>query len=68
LVVDSTPFGPALDITLCGSDSFLVPLGGPAVIEATAWVIELCKRTLERLPWAELKLRMAVDIVEQLAA
>jgi hypothetical protein len=68
LVAGNTNAGPALDITLFGCDSYLVPLGGYATIEPTAWVVDPLDGKVERLPWDTLRLRMAVDIVQQLAA
>jgi hypothetical protein len=53
---------------LFGCDSYLVPLGGDATIEPTAWVVDPLDGKVERLPWDKLRLRMAVDIVRQLAA
>jgi hypothetical protein len=68
IIVVNTSEGPMMELVLFSEDTYHVPLGGPAVVRETAWVVDAHKGSYERMPLQELLRRTVLDVSRQLAS
>jgi hypothetical protein len=68
IIVVNTGDGPMMELVLFSEDTYHVPLGGPAIVQETAWILNTHMGSYERMTHQELLRRTVLDISQQLAS
>jgi hypothetical protein len=68
LLVLNSRDGPVLEFVMFGEDTYILPLGGSAVVKQTAWLVDPHRAALETMALDLFLRRTLRDIVNQAQA
>ena len=68
ILVVNTATGPMMEIVLFSEDTYHVPLGGLAIVQQTAWIVDTYTGSYQRMGYTDFLRQTAHDVIRQSAS